>query len=323
MNAMLQQTGSVDVTTLSHHERRQAREEFSSLAGSYIKLGSHKSTAATAEREMRKYNETFLGHYTAPGITYDSYATKNSSSITNLGQPVFGHIANELALPKQRSDDGTFDPRGGLRDTKFGSGFQRKTDISNPAADEIARKQVDIGVHKEALTQKRAQDLKLLDQKSGFNVINHAPKGQGPPPYRGGKRRIEMHVSDEIAANSRIQLRESLGRFNMPHSSGVKHEYRQKVLLNEGLIQTRHCAILQPGKADLPSYGIEDNFGKSQYPGGPKLPPEQRHGLFELREPGKFTPRKQENNPSGNPALVHSWGSGMDISNSALRGRLS
>ena len=320
MNSMLSQSSTG--APLSPAERRAAREEFSSLGGSYIKLGSHKS--AQASQEMRRYNETLLGHYTAPGVTFDSYTMKNSSSITNLGQPVFGTIVNEVALPKQASSttDGTFDPNGGLRDTKFGTGFTRKMTIDNPAADEIARKQVEINAHKEHLLQKRADDLRLLDQKSGFNVITHAPKGTGPRPDRSGKRRIEMHVSDEIAANSRIVLRESLGRFHMPHASGNQHEYRQLVLYKDGLEQPRFSAVLEPGKADLKSYGIEDNFGKSQYPGGPRLPPTARVGLYEMREPGKFTPRKQPNNPSGNPDLVKSWGSGMDISNSALRGRL-
>jgi hypothetical protein len=80
--------------------------------------------------------------------------------------------------------------------------------------------------------------------------------------------------------------------------------------------------VLEPGKADLPSYGIEDNFGKSMYPGGSKLAPDDRVGLYEMREPGKFTPRKQPNNPSGNPEIVKNWGSGMDISCAALHGRL-
>jgi len=316
MNAMLTQSPG----PMTAADRRAAREEFSSLAGSYIKLGSHKSTVGL--QEQRRYNDTFLGHFTSPGITADSYALKNSSSITNLGQPVFGTAVADQALPKQRSEDGAFSPHGGLKDTKFGVGFQRKVDISNPAADEIARKQVEINAHKDHLLQRRADDLRLLDQKSGFNVITHAPKGEGPKPDRSGKRRIEVTVSNEVAANSRIELRESLGRFHMPHASGIKHDYRQAVLFKDGLEQPRYSAVLEPGKADLKSYGIEDNFGKSQYPGGPKLPPTARVGLYEMREPGKFTPRKQLNHPSANPELVKSWGSGMDIANNAARGKL-
>jgi len=32
-----------------------------------------------------------------------------------------------------------------------------------------------------------------------------------------------------------------------------------------------------------------------------------------MREPGKYTPRKQEGNPSGNKEVVKNWGSGVDI----------
>ena len=298
---------------------RASREEFSSVGGSYIKLGAHKNSP---DAKMRQYNETLLGHYTAPGISYESYRTKNSSTITNLGQPVFGAVVNDVALPKQRSDDGAFDPIKGLRETKFGMGFQRKNVIENPAADEIARKQVEINMHKEMLSARRADDLRRQDEKNGFNPITHALRGDGFKPQPQGKRKIEVKVSEEIAANSRIQLRESEGRFHMPHASGVKHEYRQLVLTQDGIVQPRFSAVLESGKADLPSYGIEDNFGKSVYPGGLKLPPDARVGLYEMREPGKFTPRKQPNNPSGNPELVKNWGSGMDIANNTLRGRL-
>jgi len=85
----------------------------------------------------------------------------------------------------------------------------------------------------------------------------------------------------------------------------------------------RHSAILQLGKADLPSEGIDDNLSESRYPGSTGLsrPLQLRNSdLPEMREPGRFTPRKQQGNPSGNAELVKRWGSGMDISMKALQG---
>ena len=41
-----------------------------------------------------------------------------------------------------------------------------------------------------------------------------------------------------------------------------------------------------------------------------------------MREAGKVTPRKQPNNPSGNEVIVKNWGSGIDIANACLKGRL-
>lgn len=319
MNTMISQEGAQSSSSDSQSIGRKA-EEFSSLGGSYIKLGGHKNNAASTE--MRRYNESFLGHFTAPGVTYDSYALKNSSSITNLGQPVFGTTASDTALPKQRSDDGSYQTNGGLKDTKFGTGFTRKNIIENPAADFIAMNQHQALARKESLNFSRADSLRRYDEKSGYNLISHAPKGAGPKANATGKRRIEVHVSDEIAANSRIELREGSGRFHCPQASGIKHEYRQYVLCRDGLHKEKFSAVLQPGKADLPSYGVEDNFGKSQYPGGMRLPPSSRIGLWEMREPGKFTPRKQPGHPSGNALLVKNWGSGMDIANNTLRGRL-
>ena len=81
--------------------------------------------------------------------------------------------------------------------------------------------------------------------------------------------------------------------------------------------------VLMPGKADLSSDGIEDNFSKSKYPGSqPQDPNYRRQDLPEVSMPGKYCPTKQAGNPSGNPVIVKGWGSGMDISNKAIRGML-
>ena len=86
----------------------------------------------------------------------------------------------------------------------------------------------------------------------------------------------------------------------MPHASGVKHEYRQKILNEGGIGEAMHVDTM-PGQADLPSDGIEDNFSRSKYPGSqPQTQLSPRLDLPEMREAGKYTPRKQTGNPSGN-----------------------
>jgi hypothetical protein len=54
----------------------------------------------------------------------------------------------------------------------------------------------------------------------------------------------------------------------------------------------------------LPSYGVEDQFSKSEYQ---KLPERARIGLVETRKPGDFTPRKQPGNPSGDNEIRAKW----------------
>jgi len=165
--------------------------------------------------------------------------------------------------------------------------------------------------------------LYKTNNKNGFDVITGGAKAGLVPVSEklGGKRSIRPTVSNEVAANSRITLRESQGRFYMPHATGVKHEYRQDVLNKGGIQRELFSYVLQPGKQDHRSMGIEDNFSRSHYPGcQPTNPNYRRNDLPMMREAGKYTPRKQVGNPSGNPVLVRAWGSGLDISDKALRG---
>ena len=157
--------------------------------------------------------------------------------------------------------------------------------------------------------------------RGGDDSEEDAPAPLPLPSKKGGKRSIRPTVSDVIAANSRITLRESPGRFYMPHASGVKHEYRQKVLCEAGVTQPQYSYVLQPGKAENLSAGVEDNFSRSQYPSSqPTDPGYKRLDLPDMCAPGKYTPRKQPGHPSANPKLVKNWGSGLDINNKALRG---
>ena len=284
---------------------RPSRDDFSSKGGAYIKLGNHKSNVA--DPTMRAYDPTFIAH----------------SPIKSVMERATINPEGRLVVPSDQNSQYCYS--GGLHTTKFHSGFQRKGEkfISNPAADEVKAIREESQYRRDNANANRAASLYYADNKNGFDVLTGAPKaGLVPVPEKhGGKRSIRPVVSDEIAANSRITLRESNCRFFMPHATGVKHEYRQDILNKAGVTKPLFSSILEPGKADLASSGIEDNFSRSRYPGSqPTDPNYKRNDLPTMREAGKYTPRKQLGNPSGNPVLVKSWGSGLDINNKALRG---
>jgi len=297
---------------------RPPRDDFTSKMGSEIKLGWHKSNSACPS--IRAYDAQFLGHTSrAPAVS--PISTSRQGRDGGDGGYYFGSSSSGQGGYNSSASNGLYDARGGLRDTKFGSGFARKnsSSISNPAADEVRRIKEASEERGEALNRNRAAALVKIDQMNGFNVITGAPKGEGKVDKPVGKRSIQNTLSAEVAANSITILRESQGRFHMPHASGVKHEYRQLVLYKDGCWTPKTSAILQPGKADLPSDGTEDNFSKSRYPMSNPPPGTNRIGLQELREPGKYTPRKQVGNPSAVPELAKRWGSGLDINNKTLK----
>lgn len=287
---------------------KPSRDEFSSKGGAYIKLGNHKSTSAAPT--IRAYDTSLISHTTA------GQSPSQKMLFSDTGKPMI-----------QDASMGSFAPSGGLKDTKFGNGFQRmrECDIKNPAKEE-ADKYIQISSKRaEMARESRSQHLYRTVEQNGFDVITGKPKPNitVSKEKATGKRSIIPSISDEIAANSRIFLRESEGRFHMPQPSGNKHEYRQKILKAGGIQKQCMSGVLMSGKADLPSDGIDDNFSKSQYPSSqPQDPTYRRMDLPEMREPGKYCPTKQPLHPSGNPELVKGWGSGMDISNKALRGQL-
>ena len=127
-------------------------------------------------------------------------------------------------------------------------------------------------------------------------------------------------------------LRDSSSRFFSPQYSGNTHEYRQNVIVNEGILQPKYTSILQLGKKDMLSYGVEEQFSKSEYTSKSII---AKTGLVESRQPGAFTPRKQfmaasggggvaeclshltanhtSYNPSGDPRVLSKWGKGIDL----------
>lgn len=123
-------------------------------------------------------------------------------------------------------------------------------------------------------------------------------------------------LGPEAPNRGKSVLRESAGRFFTPLGSGHNFEHRQNVLYKEGLSTDKYCGVLEPHKKDLRSYGVEDQFSKSEYTTNSAV---TRTGLYESRVPGKYTPRKIENHPAGNPTVVEKWTSKIDLNNKTLQ----
>lgn len=254
------------------------REEFTSKGGSYICLGHYKNK----DHNFEDYNKsTFI--YDASGV----YQQK----------PTFAK---------------------GLATGKFGPGFVRRQqkDCKNPRKEEIERDKIAIQERAQRTGAIRQKNLEAVDAKNGFNIITGDIRGHGPKEKKEGMRRIETKISDEIAFRGKCTLRDTGGRFFLPHGSGLQHDYRQDNLYREGLVKPKYTSVIQLGKKDIRSYGIEDCFSKAEYQNTNEI---TRTGLHEHRMPGKFTPRKVPGNPSGNPAIVRDWAGTADLSNSAMR----
>jgi len=263
-------------------ENSKVREEFESREGNaHICLGNYKNH--TAQPFQRSYNDSFLQHKSNNIMYHNDYSAVQS---------------------------GDYSHNGGLGDTKFGKGFSRKyeTSISNPIKDSINEYKKEAEKRGDMLNHERSQNLKRIDSLTGFNIITGELKGSGPKPHYEGKKRLDGTMSEQTLKVGFSALRESKGKFFQPQMSGEAAHSRQNRLNYEGVYRKRCTSIIQLGKEDLPSYGIEDQFNKNEYT--TKLPdgdPKMRHGVSDMKVPGKYTPRNQLNNPSGNKDIVKQW----------------
>lgn len=243
---------------------------------------------------------------------------------------VLGHFKNHDANPEvsykttfivhdqnQKSDSFVAENKGGLRKTRFHKGFERKNErnIENVVRDEKAEYSSNIaGKRSEMNAEFRGTLLKTIDNYNGFNLITGMSRS-GPGSVavvkpEGIRSCGADGLGPEAPLRGNILLRDSPNRFFTPQYSGPSHEYRQNILINDGVFEKRASSIIQLGKKDLPSAGVEDQFSKSQYT---KLAPNTSTGLVEMREPGKYTPRKQFGNPSGNFSMTEKWGKGISL----------
>lgn len=260
------------------------------------------------------------------------------SSQPGSTQMMLGHHKNKAAFPSYYQQDalvhqnstgniltansfGTHDQGQGLNSTRFGKGFQRRGEalIANPIKDMRQDYADDKAIKSEYFAGKRTENLKRVDSNAEFNFFSGKVANPDSLPKIGEKKLVDRAAYTESVRSGQIALNEGPGRYFGPFPSGVKQDFRQHVLVNEGIYIPRSTSIIQIGKRDLPSFGIEDQFIKSSYLTNN---PETRKGLFEMRLPGAYTPRKQLMHPSANETLVHNWTSSIDINNHALNGKL-
>lgn len=265
-------------------------DEFVSVGGSYIKLGHFKN---------KTIKDQHGGTYASTGL----YHSGSRESLTSDGRQ-----------PAQMEQ--------GLSTTRFGKGFQRRQvgDIRNPFSEEqqrqMAANERDKVLRKQIMTQSRSQLLKDVDAKTGYNLLTHEARGNGPVTRVEGKVRIIPGQGEEVIHRGKQTLKDTGGRYFLPLGSGPTHEYREAVLYKEGINSGKFTSIIQPGKKDLPSYGIEDQFSKSEYHATSEV---TKNGLYESRLPGRYTPRKQANHPSGDSQILNQWASNVDLNNNATR----
>jgi hypothetical protein len=265
------------------------KEEFTSHGGQYINLGTFKNKQSS----ITSYNPTLTHHVT---ITHDIQANQQNNDL-----------------------------RSGLSETRFHKGFQRrqKDQIQNIFADEERRLREEhhkVRQHRaDVQNQHRGEMLKTINNRAGYDIITGNPKGEKIVVSKpeGIRSLPNQGLGPEAPARGQAVLRETDGRFFRPLGTGPSHDYRQDMLYREGLAKReKYTSIIQLGKKDLPSYGVEDQFSKSEYL---KKSDRASTGLYEARIPGKFTPRKVPTEPSGNPAIVERWSTDIDLTNKTIR----
>lgn len=273
---------------MSHPKFRRDKEDFNSVGGASINLGHFRNKSHSSA----DFKATFNMHDTVQPQT-------------------------QLALPPK-----------GLATTKFGPGFSRRNESQikelfgdNDLARRTEQFQQLKASRSQVMSQARLQTLREADYRSGFNIINHQEvvpeRAALSSSARGQGIRVlpNQGLGPEAPLRGRATLRETEGRFFLPHASGKSHEYRQDVLHREGINEPKAVSILQLGKKDLPTFGIDDQFGKSEYV---QHSAATRRGLYEATQPGKFTPRKVDGHPGGDPRVVQSWTTDIDLNNRTI-----
>lgn len=266
-------------------------EHFSSKDGHDIRLGHFKN------RQLNKaavYQHTFQVH----DVTNDPSKHTNSFIEEN---------------------------KGGLNKTRFGKGFQRKNvqDISNPIKDIHQEHKNDVQSKSASLSKERHSFLKSIDNYNGYDIITGNSR-QGPGGMARSRKEGVRYLGDglgpEAPHRANLLLRDSSNRFFTPQYSGPNHEIRQNVLVKNGCFAERFSSMIKHGAKDIPSAGLEDQFSKSNYH---EKTNSACHGLSEKTEAGRYTPRKQLGNPSGDPGTVSNWGKGVDLNHQASSTRIS
>lgn len=247
---------------------------FLSTKGNYIGLGNHK--------------RTFEGTH------------RNSSSLLL-------HDDGPREISHSQSDF-----HGSLSQTRFHRGFQRRgeSNISNILKDQEIDYRKSAEIRKEEMRHSRSQTLIKVASSTKYDIVNgKLPPSQSVPPEKPvGIKMCGDGLGDEAPKRGSAILRESVGRYFAPYPTGKNAEYRQEVLLKSGISKQKTSSIIQLGRSDLSSYGVDDQFAKSGYTRHKEIT-----GLHEMTRPGAYSPLKQPRNPSGNSQLVKTWGKGVSL----------
>jgi len=207
----------------------------------------------------------------------------------------------------------------GLSQTRFHKGFNRKqaSSIVNDVALIDRAHERDKSEKIERLTVDRHSRLKSIDLRNGYDPITGLQKTSDPPIKRPESLRTGIDVLGFEAPRRGQQLlrNSTVTRMFTPHPSGEAFTHRQHVLQKEGLVHPKVSGLLSNQRdmlrrREVPSYGVEDTFSKSAYV---SLSSVASTGLPESCAPGKYTPRKQPGNPSGDPVMKATWTNGIRL----------
>jgi hypothetical protein len=262
---------------------------------------------ATTRREVPR--EEFTSSKGASYINLGNFKNKLSNSETYKPQMMV------YTDTMERTQNPSFEK--GINTTKFGKGFQRRreVDCTNPRKDEITLDKIKNNEKARATAAVRSHNIQAIDQMNGYDIITHTHRGNGPKDLSKGMKKVDNSmVREAVEKRSKKALQDAAGRYFLPLGSGPSHDFRQNVLYMEGLNKGKFTAEIQLGKPVHHSYGLEDQFSKSQYMQTNEV---TQKGLYEARIPGKYTPRQVQGNPSGNTDMVRKWATTVDLKNSA------
>jgi len=204
---------------------------------------------------------------------------------------------------------------GALNSTKFNQGFQRRMegDCKNELKEREQAYFAAAVVKKEANIAVRREEVARKVHERGFDMITGKPfPGAVIATEKPSMRQCGDGLGPEASHRGNAMLRDSVvGRFHRAQESGNNHDARQDMMGREGLNGPRLSGVLGPEKGEMQSYGVEDNFSKSKYNPNPAL--NSTLGLAETTVAGKFTPRQQPGNVSGDPVGRANWAKGFQL----------
>jgi hypothetical protein len=256
-------------------------------------------------------------------LSFAKFASENDTFQSHEGNTIYLGLRHQIAPSNSyqnydflRHYDGPPQPAPqALTSSASGTHFDRQkkeftkrpvTSIENLRALEHRQHSEKTEIKKQEQSVGRSAHLLHRSQQTGYNLITGEIVGSGPQQSRHHTHYLADGMGTESQRRGLQIMRGSENRFFAPQFSGDHQSHRQKVLVTEGLIRSKQTKILAQGSREsVPSYGIEDQFSKSQYvsrgrSSGSRTDSGLR-GLVEDSEPGKYSPRKQGPfNPSGN-----------------------